>query len=248
MLKNYLPDLVPPSKNIKQYLPLSADTPSPLKIANGLKMDMYFDLRSDLPNMLSFDEKGVLFATISNLGKIIAFSGSAKVDVIKGISNPKGLTFNGSNLFVIENYTIVKYLYDSETFNLTGKEIVVDFSKEKKYSPQDIRVVDNKVYLTDGARVMSVSLDGTNLVSEDPSKNSVFLERDSAGNLYKVDNNRVTKFDTFAGEINGREDVVSGFTQDSGEILGKVKDLVVDKAGNIYVSDNQTGMIYIISK
>jgi glucose/arabinose dehydrogenase len=41
---------------------------------------------------------------------------------------------------------------------------------------------------------------------------------------------------------------VTGFTQGSGEVLGRPIDLIFDKTGKLFISDDKTGLIYVLSK
>ena len=63
VLKKYLPNLVPPSKNIKQYLPLNSDTQSPFTLPTTKTLSVYFDLKGEMPRVLAFDNKGILFTS-----------------------------------------------------------------------------------------------------------------------------------------------------------------------------------------
>ncbi|MBL7036755.1 PQQ-dependent sugar dehydrogenase [Candidatus Microgenomates bacterium] len=58
---------------------------------------------------------------------------------------------------------------------------------------------------------------------------------------------KIVKLNTFAGQVVGMEDYVSGFI-DGDNILGRPVDLVFDSNDNLYISDDHTGLIYILSK
>lgn len=44
------------------------------------------------------------------------------------------------------------------------------------------------------------------------------------------------------------EDFISGFVTDKNDVLGRPVDLIFDKKGNLYISDDKAGVIYILTK
>lgn len=58
---------------------------------------------------------------------------------------------------------------------------------------------------------------------------------------------KVVKLTTFAGGISKAEDFIDGFSKVKEEILGRPAGLVFDKKGNLYISDDKSGLIYIVT-
>ena len=136
MLKRYASDLVPPSKNIKQYLPLNSETLSPMEIFSDYKMDLFADLKNQKPKVLAFDKNGTLYASITKQAKILAIHDNdhnLKSDnhtvILSGLDNPFGLAFDNNYLYVAESSLISRYAYDYQNFKATSKKILIDFSK-----------------------------------------------------------------------------------------------------------------------
>lgn len=62
---------------------------------------------------------------------------------------------------------------------------------------------------------------------------------------------KVVKLNVEGGRVTGSEDFVTGFLPsggDKGDVLGRPVDLVFDKEGYLYISDDHAGLIYIVSK
>lgn len=58
---------------------------------------------------------------------------------------------------------------------------------------------------------------------------------------------KVVRIKINGNQATGEEDFISGFLQGS-QVLGRPVDLIFDKAGNLYISDDKAGAIYIIGK
>lgn len=58
---------------------------------------------------------------------------------------------------------------------------------------------------------------------------------------------KVVRMNVEGNKILGEEDVLTGFLEGS-EVIGRPVDLIFDKAGNLYISDDKAGGIYTVSK
>lgn len=90
-------------------------------------------------------------------------------------------------------------------------------------------------FLTDSVLLGLVSIDSGLFSSSDQ------------GNLLVAVDYKLVKLSVFAGHVSGSKDFISGFLQGQ-EILGRPTDLIFDENRNLYVSDNKTGLIYIITR
>ena len=56
---------------------------------------------------------------------------------------------------------------------------------------------------------------------------------------------KIVKLSVFAGGTSEAKDFITGFLRDE-EVLGRPVDLIFDEDGNLYISDDEAGLIYII--
>lgn len=48
--------------------------------------------------------------------------------------------------------------------------------------------------------------------------------------------------------MSAEEDLLSGFVQGTNEVLGQPTGLAIDKSDNLYISDDKSGLIYILKR
>lgn len=58
---------------------------------------------------------------------------------------------------------------------------------------------------------------------------------------------KVVKVDTIGGEVIGMDNYITGFINE-GEVLGRPVDLIFDSKGRLYISDDHSGVIYVLYK
>lgn len=205
ILQNYFPNLVPPSKDIKQFLPATADTDTPLKFPDALKFDYFADLRGERPRVLAFDSRGTLFASLTNVGKIVAlpdFDNNEKpekqVEIIKGLNKPHGIEFNGAYLYVAETNKVSRYKYNSATMTVGEKEILFELPSGGKNYTRTIKIYNDMLYTSVGsscdacvekekfrASILVSNLNGSNLkVFAKGLRNTVSFDFDKNGKMW----------------------------------------------------------------
>lgn len=361
VVKNYFPtvvsNVIPASKEVKQYLPINNDTLSPFKIPTGYKLDIFADLKNDLPRVITFDDSGNLIVSLTSKGKIIALSDSnydlkmdQKVELITGLNKPHGIAFGGNYLYVAESDSVSRYVYDSTQLTANNREVLFSLPQGGRHFTRTIKIKDNKIYTSVGsscdvcieensyrASILVSNLDGSDLkVFAKGLRNTVFFDFDSGGKMWGADMGRdmlgdglppdeiniieegkdygwpycygnrikdlkfnsdmgvncdqtepsiydlpahsaplgfkfdsignlfiamhgswnstvpvgykVVKLTTFTGGVSGTEDFVSGFTQGKDKVLGRPAGLELDKKGNLYISDDKAGLIYVLYK
>ena len=175
VLKDYLPNLTPPSKNIKQYLPLNENTPSPVQIMSGYTLNLFYDLKYEKPKTLLIDENEDLLVELKS-GKIIKLSDedeNLKADIKTDVTAELAPAFNQ------------------------------DLQK-------DIR--------------------------------------DKSGNIIAIDEeNQLIKYKIFAGGISDQSVLLTGFTKPSGEKIGNLKYVVINKKGDLFIADDKSNLIYVMT-
>ena len=211
VLKNYFPNLIPPSKDIKQYLPLNVDTPSPLTVPGSYKFDTFFDLKGELPRVLTFDENGTLFASLTSSGKVVAIVDEnfdlrvdKKIDVLTGLNKPHGIAFKDGYLYVAETDGVSKYPYNYKNFSVGTKQKLFDLPGGGRHFTRTIGISNNKLYTSVGsscdtcveksnlrASILVSNLDGSDLkVFAKGLRNTVFFDFDSSGKIWGTDMGR----------------------------------------------------------
>ena len=48
--------------------------------------------------------------------------------------------------------------------------------------------------------------------------------------------------------MTGSEDYLTGFLETNGEVLGRPVDLIFDRSDNLFISDDKSGLIYVLAK
>ena len=204
-------NIIPPQKNIKEYLPQGDELNYPLDLPKGFNLGVFADLKGDLPRALAFDEKGVLFASIPGSGKIIALpdeNGDGKADriveVMRGLARPHGIAFAGDFIYVGETDKVVRARYDPENLSVGSVEKLFDLPGGGRHFTRTIRIKDGKIYTSVGsscdtcledspyrAAVLVSDLDGAGLrVFARGLRNTVFFTLDAKGRIWGTDMGR----------------------------------------------------------
>lgn len=218
---NLIPNVIPPSKDIKQYLPANNSLPSPIHLYSGRGMDVFADLKGGLPRVLTFDENGVLFASLTSNGKVVALPDSDSdlktdrvVEVLKGLNRPHGIEFNDGYLYVAETDGVSRYRYDPSNLNVGPEEKLFSLPTGGRHFSRTIRIRDNKLYTSVGsscdsckeddqfrASMLVSNLDGSDLkVFASGLRNTVFFDFDASGNIWGTDMGRDNLGDTLPPE------------------------------------------------
>lgn len=209
--KNFLPKITPPSKDVKQYLPANTGSASPIKVPQGLKIDVFADLGSEMPRVLAFDENGALFVTATFAGKIYAFKDEnrdlkpdQKLEIVNGLNKPHGIVFDGDFVYVAETDKVSRFSYDPDAFSFSNKQILFDLPSGGRHFTRTIKIYNNRLYTSVGsscdvcresnpyrAAILSSNLDGSDLkVFASGLRNTVFFDFDKNGNIWGMDMGR----------------------------------------------------------
>jgi glucose/arabinose dehydrogenase len=216
-VKTYFPFLVsnfiPVNKEVKQFLPLNSETQtlSPFKIQDGYRMDVFADLRNDLPRVLAFDDNGNLIVSLTSKGKIAVLAdkdldlkSESKVDLITGLNRPHGIALDGNYLYVAETDGVSRYLYNSREMLIGEKELLFSLPAGGRHYTRTIVINDNKLYTSVGsscdvcveenpfrASILVSDLDGKNLkIFAKGLRNTVFFSFDRYGKMWGADMGR----------------------------------------------------------
>lgn len=212
VVSNYYPflfsNLMPVSKRIKQYFPLSSETISPFRIPKDYKMDIFSDLKTDLPNVIIFDVGGNLIASLTTKGKIVVitddnkdFKADRTTVLLSGLNRPYGIALYGNYLYVAESNGVSRYIYDSRNSLVGGKELLFSLPNGGKNYTRTIKINNDKLFTTVGsscdsclekdnlrASILVSNLDGSGLkVFAKGLRNTVAIDFDKDGNLWGAD-------------------------------------------------------------
>lgn len=210
-VKNLTSKLVPPSKDIKQYLPQNSENSTQLTIPDGYSMAVFADLKDGMPRVLAFDDAGNLLASLTGQNKVVAvldedddFKSDSQKDVLTGLNKPHGLAFWGGYLYVAETDGVSRYAYDPSTQTATGEEKLFSLPSGGRHFTRTIKIHDNKLYTSVGsscdvceessplrASILVSSLDGDDLkVYAKGLRNTVFFDFDNQGRMWGNDMGR----------------------------------------------------------
>lgn len=361
VVKKYFPNIVsnviPVNKEVKQYLPLNSETISPFKLPVGYRLDIFADLKNDLPRVMVFDEYNNMIVSLTSKGKVIVLTDSdhdlksdLRTDLLSGLNKPHGIAVNGNYLYVAESDGVSRYRYDSKNLTASERELLFSLPNGGRHFTRTIKIKDDKLYVSVGSScdacieenvfrssILVSNTNGTDLrVFAKGLRNTVFFDFDPTGKMWGADMGRdmlgdnlppdeiniieegkdygwpycygdkikdikfssdpnincentespvyelpahsaplgfvfdkvgnvflalhgswnstvpvgykVIKVTTFAGGVSGTEDIVSGFSQGKKEVLGRPAGLVLDNDQRLYISDDKTGLIYLLSK
>lgn len=359
--KNLVSRIVPPNKDVKQFLPQTSENSTQFTIPRGMNLGIFADLKGDLPRVLTFDSGGTLLTSVPASGKIVALpdgDGNGVTDkivtVLSSLNKPHGIVVDGNYLYVAETNAVSRYSYDPRTLTATGREQLFTLPGGGRHFSRTIKINDNKLYTSIGsscdvctedspyrAAILVSNLDGSDLkVLAKGLRNTVFFTFDKQGNIWGNDMGRdflgnnlppdevnfidvkasslpvnygwpfcygkgirdnkyklgqessyctttinskydypahvaplgitfdkdgnllaafhgswnssspvgykIVKMSIFAGDVGGITDYVKGFIRGKDEILGRPVDLIYDENNNLFISDDHTGVIYIL--
>lgn len=360
VVKNRFPFLItsvmPVSKEAKRHLPASNQTLSPFKVPVGKKLDIFADLKNELPRVMIFDDSDNMIVSLTSKGKVVALKdddSDLKVDsvttLLSGLNKPHGIETDNNYLYVAQSDKVSRYLYNSNNFNLGQEEILFNLPDGGRHFTRTIKIYNDKLYTSVGsscdvcvesnpyrASILVSNLDGSDLkVFASGLRNTVFFDFDSNGKMWGADMGRdnlgdnlppeeiniieegknygwpycysdkvkdlkfnsdpsitceettspafevdahsaplgfifdnqgniylalhgswnstvpvgykVVKLTTFAGGVSGVSDYITGFISDSGAVLGRPSGLVFDSQNNLYIADDKSGLIYVLS-
>lgn len=203
--------VVVPNKDIKQYLPLSNDTLSPIKVSSGYKMDVFADLGMDLPRVIEFDQSGNMLASITSKGKIVVLTDTdldlrsdSKFELLTNLNKPHGIALNAGYLYIAESNGVSRYLYDSTNITVGEKEFLFELPSDGRHFTRTIKIKDSKIYTSVGsscdtcieknnfrASILVSNLDGSDLkVFAKGLRNTVFFDFDRQGRIWGADMGR----------------------------------------------------------
>lgn len=201
-----------PKRNIAELFPQGEDLESPLKVQNGLRIALFADVSEfGQPRVLKFDPNGVLFASLTAAGKIIAMpdinnDGIAdEIKVVKdGLNRPHGVAFGGKKVFIAESNKVVTYDYDPVSLVLSNPSTIITLPEGGRHYTRTININGDKLYTSVGsscdvcveedeerASIFVSDLDGENLkIFAKGLRNTVFFTFDSKNQLWGNDMGR----------------------------------------------------------
>ncbi|KKR30141.1 MAG: L-sorbosone dehydrogenase [Candidatus Woesebacteria bacterium GW2011_GWA1_39_8] len=245
--------LKPPAEDITKQLPQGSDLNKPLLIPKDFRMAVYANLNKfGSPRVLAFDRNGVLFASLTSQGLVIAIPDKNNdgvsddvITVLEGLNKPHGIVFDGNKIYVAESNGVSSYDYEPTNFTVTNKRVLFTFPSGGRHFTRTIKIHDDKLYTSIGsscdvcvekddkrASIFISNLDGSDLKSYAIGlRNTVFFAFDTYGNMWGNDMGRDFLGDNLPpDELNViKEGGNYGWPFCYGD---KVKDFVFDKRGD----------------
>lgn len=200
-----------PKEPITKLIPQGKDVNNPLDLPTGYRIGIFADLKGELPRVLAFDPNGVLVASLTKNGKIVALPDTNKdgisdktVDILTGLSSPHGIVFNGGKLYVAETDKVETYDYNPENFSVTNKKVLFTLPGGGRHFTRTLGIQGDRLYTSVGsscdtciessnlrASVLVSNLDGSNLkVYASGLRNTVFFTFDKNGTIWGNDMGR----------------------------------------------------------
>ncbi|MCH7640795.1 PQQ-dependent sugar dehydrogenase [Patescibacteria group bacterium] len=201
-----------PKEDIAKFLPQGSNLSYPLTIPPGFRLAVFADASDrGMPRVLTFDPNGVLFASLTKAGVVVALPDEDKDGiadevkvVLSELNRPHGLFFHGENLYVAETDKVVRYEYNPENLFVADGEKLFDLPGRGRHFTRTIKVLDGKLYTSVGsscdvcvekderlAAILVSNLDGSDLrVFARGLRNTVFFDFDSEGRIWGSDMGR----------------------------------------------------------
>lgn len=186
----------PTKENIVELIKTSSQTPSPgenkttmpLSVPDGYRISIYVE-GLVAPRDLEIDPNGVLFASITSKGKVVALLGGQVKTVISGLNKPHGIAFANGKMFVAETDSVSTYDYDPNNQKVTNKNKIIDLPGGGGHFTRSILIRDSKIFVSIGstcnvcveydlrrASIWSANLDGSDFkIYSSGLRNSVFM-------------------------------------------------------------------------
>jgi glucose/arabinose dehydrogenase len=127
-----------------------------LKLPEGFHIAVFADVPG--PRMLTFTPGGVLLASESGEGKVVALpdaghAGKADrvVGVLSGLNEPHGIAFYQGKLYVAENDKVRRYDWDESNLRATNPRAVADLPDGGGHSTRSILFHGGKMYISAGS-------------------------------------------------------------------------------------------------
>lgn len=154
-----------------------------LKLPAGFHIAVFASVPG--PRMLAFTPGGVLLASESGEGKIVALpdpNHSGKVDrvtdVLSGLNEPHGIAFYQGKLYVAENDKVRCYDWDEPNLRATNPRTIADLPTGGGHSTRSILFHSGKMYVSAGSSCNAC-------VEKDPRRATV-MEFNSDGSDQKI--------------------------------------------------------------
>jgi len=128
-----------------------------LKLPEGFHVAVFAD-NVDGARMLTFTPGGVLLASESGEGKVVALpdprhTGKAErtVDVLSGLNEPHGIAFYEGKLYVAENDKVRRYDWDEANLCATNPKTLADLPDGGGHSTRSLLFHGGKMYVSAGS-------------------------------------------------------------------------------------------------
>ncbi len=173
---------------INQSKPGQNDTTLPLKVPENYYLSIYASGLEN-PRDLTLDPNGVVVASLTSAGKVVAILDNQAEDIVGGLSRPHGIVFFENRLYVGETDKVSVFEYDAKNFKAFNKRKIIDLPGGGGHFTRSLLIKDGKLYTSIGsscnvctesdprrASIWQSNLDGSDFTPYATGlRNSVFL-------------------------------------------------------------------------
>lgn len=209
--KNSIRPLLPTGEAVRQELASNVEKQL-FSLPDQDSIKTFADLNDyGSPRVLTFDDNGVLFTTLTGQGKVVALSDSDKNGqadsvkvVLENLTKPHGMEFFKDYLFIAEEQRVVRFNYDSKTLSASNPTPILALPADGGHFTRTIKIFDNKLYTSVGSscnvceevddrrsKILISDLDGSNVQTFTSGlRNTVFFVQAADGKLWGTEMGR----------------------------------------------------------
>ncbi|MEN9327922.1 MAG: hypothetical protein RI947_730 [Candidatus Parcubacteria bacterium] len=156
------PALFPTKGDIKQLIQeqnLHPDAADPaIQVPEGYSIGVFADELGS-PRDLAFSPGGMLLASVTSAGKVIALpdvnkDGTADqtIDVVSGLARPHGIAFYKGSLYVAEETKVSKYTWDEKQMRATNAVVLFSLPKGGRHFTRSLAFTnDGRLFISLGS-------------------------------------------------------------------------------------------------
>ncbi len=156
-----------------------------LKVPPGFHLAIFADTQAE-PRMMAWSPGGVLLATVTDEGEVIAAPDPAHdghadriVKVLTDLNGPHGIAFHNGKLFVAEISKVVRYDWDEKGLRASNPQVIVRLPGSRGgHMTRTILFANGKLYVSAGS--------SCNVCKEDDAHRAAVMEYNEDGSGERI--------------------------------------------------------------